>query len=267
MAKKKKYTYAADSWDAFIADLKSKPHHPAWNDDQSSIGVSEDFAGSRSWEHSLELAEQGCPATREAVDSASFKVAVDRLPEFDFAPVGVFPCIPAYAAGAPEDMFTPSEWGQEIPKPVVQIYVNITASGCVDKEYLINRGAAIVQLIDRVQLAGQRVELVGCFHAKHGDNTFDFSVVIKRPEEIVDLDRIAYAVAHPSMLRRSMFRIMECVADYRVGGYGTPTDLKENIPPSAVYIKSMLWESDDFETRDRAKVAINGVWDKAAQAA
>lgn len=267
----KHYPYHADSWDEFVADLKSKPVLSEWKGSEASIKGSEHFTGSESFEHSMQLAEHGCPTTREAIHSASFKVSTDRLPEWDTAPVGVFPCIPAYAAGAPEDMFTPSEWGMETPKPVVRIMVNITVAAMVDKEYIINRGAAIVQLIDRVQLAGQRVELVACFHSKgygsqHGER-YEFSVVVKRAEEPVDLDRIAYAIAHPSMLRRSMLRIMEQTVPHEVSGYGTATDFTESVQGRDLYIQSMLMSTDGYESREKSKVTVNELWEKAAKAA
>lgn len=273
MSKKgERFTYHADSWDEFVADLKSKPVKPEWGDDLASVDSSEKFTGSKSFEHSMELAEHGCPTTREAIHSASFKVSTDRLPEWDTAPVGVFPCIPAYAAGVPEDMFTPSEWGMETPKPVVRIVVNITVAAMVDKQYIINRGAAIVQLIDRVQLAGQRVELVAVFHANgrnadHPNDKYEYSVTVKRAEEPVDLDRIAYAIAHPSMLRRSMFRIMEQMVPYRVSGYGTATDFRDSVQGRDLYIESMLCSSDGYESRDQSKKTVNDLWDKAAKAA
>ena len=263
------YTYHADSWDEFLTDLKHKPILSEWEDKAESIKGSQKFTGSKSYEDSLDLAERGCKTTREAIHSASFKVSTDFIPEWETAPVGVFPCIPAYAAGVPEDMFTPSEWGMPVPKPVVRIVVNITAAHYVDKEHIINRGAAIVQLIDRVQLAGQRVELVAAFHAKElgCNDTYEYSVVVKRAEEPVDLDRIAYAIAHPSMLRRTMFRIMEQTVPHEVSGYGEVTDFMESVKGRDLYIQSMLGGSAGYETREVAKATVSELWETAAKAA
>ena len=263
------YNYKADSWDDFIIDLKHKPAMKQWLGEQASESGSETFTGSKSFKHSMELAENGCPVTREAIYKASFKVLSESLPEFDLSPVGVFPCIPAYSAGVPEDMFTPSEFGNPVPKPIVRIVVNITASCHVDTDDIINRGAAILALIDRVQASGQRVELVAEFHSNSRQNsdTYAFSVTVKRPEEHIDLDRIAYAIAHPSMLRRSFFRVMEFTVPYRVDGYGRATDFTDRVTSGDVYIKSMLSNTSDFDSRDKAKNAIEQVWDKATEVA
>ncbi len=262
-----RYTYAADSWDEFISDLKHKPHLSAWEGDQASLSDNKKFSQTDSFKHSMELAEHGCPTTREAIHQASFRVMSEMLPEWDTAPVGVFPCIPAYAAGVPTDMFTPSEYGNPVPKPIVRILVNVTASCNVPTAQIVNRGAAILALIDRVQATGQRVELVAEFHCNAGSDSFAFSVTVKRPEEPVDLDRIAYAIAHPAMLRRSLFRVMEFTAPYRVSGYGNATDFQDRVSGGDIYIKSMLHGGDGFENRDRAKTVIQAVWDKAAEAA
>lgn len=261
------YTYTADSWDEFLSDLKHKPHLAAWKNKQASISATEDFSGSKSYAHSMELAEHGCAMTREAIHEASFKVLSEALPEWETAPVGVFACIPAYAAGVPEDMFTPSEWGNPVPKPIVRIVVNVGASCHVDAGDIINRGAAILALIDRVQATGQRVELVAELHGRSADDTFLFSVTVKRPEEPVDLDRIAYAIAHPSMLRRSFFRVMEFTVPYRVSGYGNATDLKDHLTGKDVYIKSMLSDTSGFNSREKARAKIEQTWEQAAEAA
>jgi len=263
------YIYNADSWDEFLSDLKTNAILPAWESDAGSLSGSESFSQSKSWEHSLDMAERGWHEGREALHAAMFKTVTDRMPEFDLAPAGFMPCIPAYAIGIPEDMFCPSEFAQEVPKPIVRIVVNITASGCVEAEHLANRGAAIVQLIDRIQLAGQRVELVAVFGSDHrskGQKTL-CTITVKRPEEPVDLDRISYAIAHPAMLRRSLFRVMEFTVPHRVSGYGVPMDSSEFYGERDIYIKSMMSDSSGFESREQAVKTVNKIWEKAAQAA
>ena len=260
------YNYTADSWDEFINDLKQKPVLPEWGDKPASESKKSAFSETRSFKHSMELAEIGCPTTREAIHNASFKVMSEALPEWDTAPVGVFPCIPAYAAGVPEDMFTPSEFGNPVPKSIIRIVVNITANSNVSTEAIVNRGAAILALIDRIQATGQRVELVAEFHSRFGSDQCAMSVTVKRPEEPADLDRIAYAIAHPSMLRRSMFRAMEFTVPYRVSGYGSADDFTDRVSGKDVYIKSMLSDSG-YGNRDKAREMINAIWEEAAQAA
>ncbi len=261
------YRYQADSWDDFLNDLRNKPINKAFHGKDESRTGSESFTGSRSFEHSMELAEQGCSKTREAIHEASFRVVTDSLPEWEFSPVGAFPCIPAYAAGVPENMFTQSEWGTPIPKPIVRIVVNIGANCNVTTQEIINRGAAVLALIDRVQAAGQRVELVAEWSTTRERNWYIFSVTVKRPEEPADLDRISYAMAHPSMLRRSGFRAMEFTAPHYVGGYGSSRDYPERGDTGEVYIGSMSSDGHSYESRESARAKINGIWDKAAQAA
>ncbi len=60
-------------------------------------------------------------------------------------------------------------------------------------------------------------------------------ITVKQPDEPLDLDRISFAVAHPSMLRRVCFRIMEFTFENRVGAYGMVEKMKD-IPEDAMYI-------------------------------
>jgi hypothetical protein len=262
------YNYNADSWDEFMHDLKNKPVLPDWQGVCASEERDYEFSRSRSWEHCLELAEHGCPTTTEAVESASVKVTFEAGPTWEYAPVGAFPCIPGYAAGVPENMFVPQDDGASNAKPIVRIAVNVVCSAWVDAQDIINRGAAVIALIDKIQGAGQRVELVAFCHVEgHGKDRIIASVTVKRPEEPVDMDRIGFALAHPSMLRRAMFRVIECLCPYYLSGYGRCGHFDDVLKDSDMNIKAIGTDRVTYSNRDNAIAQVNQLWEKAALAA
>ena len=158
------YRYTAPSWDEFVHDLRTRKTN--WGDlSQGSRVIGRaDWSGCDTWEDALEYAVKGHPAGRAAIESAAVKVTMEPEPMWDTAPVGAFPCIPANAAGVPEDMFAMSDIAPPSPSPIVRIAVNMSANCNVDAQEIVNRGVAIVSLIDRIQLSGRRVELIAIKH-------------------------------------------------------------------------------------------------------
>ena len=257
------YRYNADSWDEFIHDLRTRPIN--WSDDGSEARGNADWAGSNSWAEALDYAVKGHPVARAAVDSVAVKVTSAPEPLWDVAPVGAFPCIPAYAAGVPEDMFIQSETAPTSATPIVRIAVNMSASAMIDADYIVNRGAAIVTLIDRIQSTGRRVELVAFQHCTSDKTKYAWSVTVKRPEEPVNIDRIGLAFATPIMLRRFFFRVMEFMTPRVVFGYGYPTHFEDECSKFHLTIPHI--QGRDYRTPDAANRTVQSLWEKAAIAA
>jgi len=253
------------SWDSFLSYLKNTK--PLWNimHCESESRSASDWFGSKSWDDAMDYAVKGHPVARAAIANAAVKVTSSPEPQWDVAPVGAFPCIPAYAAGVPEDMFVQSEDAPPVSSPIIRIVVNMTAAASVEAHQIVNRGAAIVTLIDRIQSTGKRVELIAAEQSKTRDSTFSYFVTVKRPEEPVDIDRIGLVFATPIFLRRFMFRLMECTSPEVIHNYGSPAHRHEEFEGSDLVIPPITPE--DCRTASEANALIQSLWDRAAQAA
>jgi hypothetical protein len=185
---------------------------------------------------------------------------------WDTAPVGAFPCIPANAAGVPEDMFAMSDIAPPVQSPIVRITVNMMISASIDANHIRNRGAAIVTLIDRIQLSGRRVELVASMHSELEGIRYIWNVTVKRPEEPIDMDRIGLAFATPIMYRRLFFRVMEFSTPKPVFGYGYPDNFKDELKDSHLSLPSILSTTyeNEYSTPERAAAHIAKLWKAAA---
>lgn len=256
------YSKDFESWDEFVSYLRTAPALWPASACESQTGTNAEFFGSASWDEAMRYAVTGHAAGRAAIESAAVKFTSAALPDWDTAPVGAFPCIPAYAAGAPEDMFTMSELAPPTQSPIVRIVVNMTASAMITQEEIINRGAAIVTLIDRVQASGRRVELIAVDHSTDDGNEFAFSVTVKRPEEPVDMDRIGLVFATAIFLRRFMFRMIECVSPYPVPGYGDAAHIERLFQPGDLVIGKI--KRDECITQEKARESIEAAWARAA---
>jgi hypothetical protein len=262
------YIYHAPSWDDFLHDMRHKPTSPKWKKCYSKgTDMPEKWYGFASFEQAISLAEQGVPALREQLFAAVVRQKMEAAPVWDVAPVGVFPCIPAYAAGIAEDMFFPSDDGMASPKPIVRIYMNVSAGAHTEGDQIMNRGAAIVNLIDTIEGDGlRRVELVAVCNSKNQSSSGRnlFSVVVKRSDEHLDWGRISYALAHPSFLRRLMFRVQEITSTAFDDTYGMPTDYKNAYPDADVYIPSIKDEREKHNSKESSMRRIAKLWNEVA---
>ena len=260
------YRYNAESWDEFVHDLRTRSS--TWRYRESEATDSDrEWSGCRDWNEAIKFAVEGHPAGRAAIDSAAVKVTMAQEPLWDVAPIGAFPCIPAYAAGVPEDMFTMSDIAPPSPSPIVRIAVNMGAIASIRSQDIVNRGVAIVSLIDRIQLSGRRVELIAFTHwgsSSTGDR-YLLSVTVKRPEEPIDMHRIGLCFATPIMQRRFFFRVAEIATPTDIPGYGFSTQYDEECKQYELTVP-LLTDKVSCSTPDNAVNTITRLWAAAAAA-
>jgi hypothetical protein len=254
------YRYNADSWDRFVHDLRTKKIH--WCAEGSEGTSSPEWSGSKNWQEALDYAINGHPVGRTKIEAALPKVTSEPEPLWDVAPVGAFACIPAHAAGVPEDMFIPTEDAPPVSSPIVRIAVNMSASGGVDPQDIVNRGVAIVSLIDRIQASGRRVELIAIKHGHCHGEKFIWKVTVKRPEEPIDMDRVGLVFATPIMLRRFFFRVMEFTVPHVVDGYGFSTHYPEECRDCDLSIPNI--KGGEYRTQESANAMVQALWDQAS---
>lgn len=261
------YIYHAHSWDDLLHDVRNKPTNPKWKKCASKDTSQPEWFGSASLDEAVKLAEQGVPVLREQLFAAVARQKMEAAPVWETAPVGVFPCIPAHAAGIAENMFLPMDSGMNAPKPVVRLYMNVSAGAHTSVEQIMNRGAAIVSLIDTIEGDGmRRVELVAVCNSKNTESNGRnlFSVVVKRSDEHLDWGRVSFALAHPSFLRRLMFRVQEIVSTAYDECYGMPTDYKDAYPDADAFIPSIKDEREKHNSKESSMARIAELWNEAA---
>jgi hypothetical protein len=87
------------------------------------------------------------------------------------------------------------------------------ASGKIAAACFWRRGAAIVALCDVLENSGVRCEVVLGFEnspLKRNENDISkHGITIKRAEDALDLDLMAFALCHPATLRRLSFAVRE----------------------------------------------------------
>lgn len=93
---------------------------------------------------------------------------------------------------------------------IVRIAYDYGANGATPASDMLKRGATIAVLVDTLATLGLSVELTGETTVKVGDKgTHTTLVRLHDAREPLDINALAYAIAHPSMLRRLTFAVRE----------------------------------------------------------
>lgn len=208
-------------------------------DGWSSSKAAEAWNGNISWKKAKDYARNGWP---EGTDKIAPTLArVDELiahvmpePRMSYDVVGDAPDVGAYLAGIPENMLTTEI--QEGAARMVRVCVNVGASAGVSPRAIEARGIIACALTDALERAGYRVEVRAGWSQRTRDPKPNAEgalylgtwTTLKRAEEPLSLDRITFALIHPSFMRRILFRVMELIPDrqdrdaFTDNAYGCP---------------------------------------------
>lgn len=160
---------------------------------------------------------------------------------------GIMFDVGSYCAGAPDHWLSEETHIVDgLGNRVLVMNCNIAASGSVSTGTIIARGGVIVATVQALELAGYSVELnlVHKVTADYGHKWMqETHVCLKASDQPVNLDELAFALTHPSMLRRILFHLMEHCPSLQLckklyDGYGYPSNVSK-ADQSDIYFSSM----------------------------
>ena len=263
------------SWSDFTKSAASRrQNHSAWactaqHEDTSG------WSGTDTYAEALTLASHGWPEgtarIQRALDTLTFKTAHQRGQGTGWAMdvAGAFPCVPAYLAGDCEYMHAPDMDSQQAPTR--RVLVSGMHAAMFTVEQVENYGLAVLALVDSMEQAGESIELVWHYTARNLERKPDgghravtgwssLQVTLKRAGEHFELDRLAFALAHPSMSRRLGFSVIEQRPELRgfsdamgnaINEY--PHDGRE---PGTIYLPFSFSMIDHLNTPEQALAAM-----------
>jgi hypothetical protein len=235
------------SFSDFLARVQERLTAGAcWND--SSLTGSHTFTKTKSMEHALHLCRkgwfEGAQKIISGLDSLEGATAtISRAPAVHYDVAGEVPDVAAYCAGECEHMMT-FEPDEENHAPVVRIMFDGCYDGKTKTGQIENQGIALLSCIDALERTGRNVELIWSGASKNRDRTMAYccDVTIKQAGEHFDVDRAAFALAHPSMLRRMWFACAELNPACEPLGYGYGVVKRldaEHLEPGVWYLPSI----------------------------
>lgn len=240
---------------------------------ETSSAKNDTFYATNSFDEAVQMAlYTGWPEGREMLsDSLATIVPTNQYVvhhEMDVA--GSYPVVPFYCAGDPACMINIETETHRQARPIIRIDYNHMNAWYITPKTMMNRGAAVLSLALSLEAAGYATELRIIANTQSYDYDHKrragmtqvqrYSIVYKEAGEPLDLDRAAFALAHPSCMRRLGFAIMEQVPEmeYTFGphGYGSctgePNDPTSGKPGGAIFIPPVQGQ----ETPEQSKAAV-----------
>ena len=137
--------------------------------------------------------------------------------------VGYQACVPLYLQGVPANMV--NRKNVPVKQRVVTINKCINYSGAVDADEIIEESVKALMIVKKLEAQGIRVNANVFLGTESGHRRITCKVRIKNSGERLNISKMAFLLAHPSMLRRMMFHFIEVYPNTTssfVGGYGHP---------------------------------------------
>ncbi len=255
------------TWTAFVDAAENGETDMAAEDRSSRSKKHRDWYMTNSMRAAVKLAREGwaegAAKIKESLDVLYSAVPSKRFSqEISMAVTGPGTLdVGRYFEGHPEAWMVWQEKEDERGSargPVVTIAFNVSASSGVSGAEMIQKGGTIAALVDLLERSGRRVELVlTCGTNRGTGHAVRVTVMVKEANDILDIDRIAFALGHPSSLRRLGFSVWEqAPANVRKacaitleGGYGRCEDWDI---PDALMIRS----SDSSSRNEAGRLAF-----------
>ncbi len=174
------------------------------------------WTGVENFQSAMALARNGWPVGRDMLMQTTAKLQ-DLLTVggdehyFQFADSGDEVDVGLYLDGEPEHMieFITRDLKHGKGGRIVKILVNVTTGAGVNMQTAMVRGAFALTLSDILEREGYRVEFqLGELGLGDRGNIF-IRTTIKRANEQMDIDRLAFAFGHPAVQRMLFFRYYE----------------------------------------------------------
>ena len=229
--------------------------------DRSSLTGTREFTDTDTLEEAIGLARKGWKdgTAKITAMTADITKRIDgQLPKPSYVPSrkgGSF-MMGKVLEGHPNCRIRKVDLGERIDAhnaKIVRLVVNVSASGGIGTDAFIRRGAAAAVVASVLQRRGQRVsiDVVRCVSTGYNSTAqHEVRVRVKREQEAISLEKIAFLLGHASTLRRLMWSTVEHEPDATrarfgfgkdYGGYGLPAESENK---GDIYIGRILSASD-----------------------
>lgn len=216
--------------DGLLKCLSTRAKNSVMGRHNQSMKAGYDFTGTYSYKEAVELFLNGydkiLPEIKSGVlkNTAKFKelfVGTKSKPIADV--VGSYPDVPKYLMGLPQSM---NDRTREVQKvKTIDIIYAPQGPWYIDSRTFIQGGIAVLSAIQILENTGISISLSCTMYTGYeNEEAVIGTVQLKDYKDRLDLKKLCFPIAHPSMLRRIGFRFLETVPEitepYFARGYG-----------------------------------------------
>lgn len=201
-----------------------------------------EWSGGLTWEEAKTMAISGWIGGMEKIEkyrASILPIIASKVLRVQpvYAIAGYVVDVGSYLANQPECFINREFEERNYPGRIYKIVCSIAVSAAISPETIIQRGAMVCALVDAIEYAGHRAEVI-CNQStsnRHEDEArkgqrkdsgwFEVSVTVKKASQPLEMTDLAFCLAHPAMFRRMMFSAMEIEgwAD-SIHAYGYPSE-------------------------------------------
>lgn len=203
-----------DSWGEFVAEA-TRESDCTRRSSREPASYDSDFFGDAEWEDTVKLANEGWVEKISDVDLMmdhirdELKVTLEKHMDPYWDVMGINFNVDRFLEGEPDCVMNVRPIEVSKQGRVISLLVSCSASAFVKQEKLMQRGLAICGLIEALRYMQHGVELWVEQTVTSGKDMLSTLVRVKEATEPMDMGRVIFAVAHPTMLRRMVFSIEE----------------------------------------------------------
>jgi hypothetical protein len=229
----------------------------AYVQESRSFSYGSSWSGTESFEDAVKLAQNGWPEGSQKVQNLT-NILVNKVSDMIEQPVIQYDVtgndfdIALYLNNVPEYWTTFHTDEAGMTNRVVKILFNIATSAGIIGETMKAKGAAIAALVIILEQIGIRVELELGQAVTCKGKRWEIKAVVKEAAQPLDIDRLTFALAHPSSLRRLIFSVEEADQDFCNTcntGYGMPAEIL-NVGEKTLYVGSSMLGAPQWADKD-----------------
>lgn len=211
-----------NSIDEMLKIINSRPNNKGMEFEHASTENGKSFTGTSSYEEAVDLFRYGykeiLPQIKSGVSENLKRTEVRQRRRIENSVVGYAPNVPNAILGLPNSMINVKSIPQKVK--AISLVVGITENAGTGTEEFIKSGIAALGVVNALELQGYRVNLkVACKVSRMSDERVFCTVTVKHYHDHLDLQKLCFPLAHPSMFRRFGFKWMETVPELTNTGW------------------------------------------------
>lgn len=218
-----------------LSVIGNRPNNKVMRNQHASETNGKDFTGTASYKDAVDLFQNGYTEILPKIKNGMAKILnlnVQNQPRrrIQTGIVGYAPHVPNAILGLPNSMILTESQPQKIK--AISIVYSPTQNCMTDAKEFVKCGIVLLSIIQTLELRGIRVNLKIMFYCAECGTEYVFPTIkLKDYREHMDIQKLCFPLAHPSMFRRFGFKWLETIDGIKNNwdfGYGrTITDYND----------------------------------------
>lgn len=204
-----------NSINEFVNEIKDREYNQVFKDAKfrvvsSLVGQNEtNFTGTKTIHEAYDLLKYGWNEPIERINKALIKgkIGNKKTIKSEYSVAGYQASVPRYLQGIPTSMVNSKMVTKK--QPIITLSKSISYNCGVSANMIIEESIKALQIVNMIEASGTRVNLNIIFPCRENKEHVFVRLRIKSASERMNISKLTFPMAHPSMLRRLFMRYLE----------------------------------------------------------